>query len=355
MASTAAAVSVKDTFGSAYIGAMIMMILYGITCLQTYLFFFNYPKDSLPIKFLVSVLWVLDTFHISLVSHTMYHYLITNFNNVPALDIEVWSLPLSLGMNVVIAFLVQCFFTHKIHGLSGRNWWITVPTALFVVAHFGFGIETMVEFFIKGEFRRLSELLYYAALPFAITAIISDVAITAALCYLLQHKKTSFQSTNTLINYLILYAINRCLLTSIMAIVEVIVFVTLPNTFWFLAIDFIIGKCYVNSLLATLNSRHALRGKGLDMDSRGKLSTEDGFSPTTIEIAGVTPSMISRSRMQTQTGNMSSSCGGTSRTTETKSIELKELKTPTDEIRAHVSIVSHSDRHSCERGECHDS
>lgn len=32
-----------------------------------------------------------------------------------------------------------------------------------------------------------------------------------------------------------------------------------PNSLWFIAIDFVIGKLYANSLLATLNTRNALR------------------------------------------------------------------------------------------------
>ncbi|KAL5503821.1 hypothetical protein ACEPAH_7892 [Sanghuangporus vaninii] len=339
-----AAVSVRDTFGAAYVGAMVMMILYGITCLQTYFFYIHYPNDDLFTKLLVLSIWTLDTFHAVLVSHTMYFYLVSNYNNPLALQDHTWSLCLSLGVNVLIACIVQTFFTHKIHGLSGRNWWLTGPTALMILSHFAFGlgkshpIQTTVGFFIKRAFHRLPELKYIAVLPFAITAVLSDIMITVALCYLLQNRKTSFRSTNELLNLLIIYAINRCLVVSILAVVEVILFVSLPGTFWFLALDFVglfIGFRYANSLLATLNSRHSLRGKGLGDSERfgstgPELSTLDGYSPTAIEIAGVTPSMISRSRMVTsnQTGqtSMAFSLGHASRTSASRSTEVKEFK-----------------------------
>lgn len=43
------------------------------------------------------------------------------------------------------------------------------------------------------------------------------------------------------------------------AVGEVIAFSASPNTLWFLAVDFVIGKLYANSLLATLNSRQSLK------------------------------------------------------------------------------------------------
>ncbi|KAI5119323.1 hypothetical protein M0805_000553 [Coniferiporia weirii] len=345
--------SVSNTFGSAYIGAMIMMILYGITCLQTYMIFIRYPKDSASTKWL-SVMVSLHSLSsmFSLLTRLKGH---GNFScctclsyDVPLFDYELRESAriirrclLSLGTNVAIAFVVQCFFTFKIHGLSGKNWWLTGPILVVVVLHLGFGMETMAEFFVKKQLNRLPELTYIAALPFAIAAVLSDIAITGALCYLLQHNRTSFKSTNKLIDYLIIYAINRCLLTSVMAVVEVIVFVTLPGTFWFLAIDFVIGKCYANSLLATLNSRSALRGKGYDTEGMTISSSDEGVEHTGIEIAHVTPSMLSRSRAATQNGqvslNFDVSRSRASRTTETESMELKEMKTPT-KSRTHTTI-----------------
>jgi len=128
-----------------------------------------------------------------------------------------------------------------------------------IVAHFAFGIETVIFMFIKKELAKLSEISLKAATPFAIFAVLSDIMIAGALCYFLHGSRTGFKSTDTIVTTLIVYAINRCLLTSVVAILEVIVFSTMPHSLWFVAIDFVIGKLYANSLLATLNSREALR------------------------------------------------------------------------------------------------
>jgi len=113
--------------------------------------------------------------------------------------------------------------------------------------------------FIKKELAKLSEISLKAAMPFAIFAVLSDIMIAGALCYFLHGGRTGFKSTDTIVTTLIVYAINRCLLTSVVAVLEIIVFSTMPHSLWFVAIDFVIGKLYANSLLATLNCREALR------------------------------------------------------------------------------------------------
>jgi len=162
-------------------------------------------------------------------------------------------------VNVIIAFLVHIFFTVRIFRLSSRRvrWWLMPIIGLFVLAHVCFGIETVVFLFIKKELRKLTEITLIAAMPFALCAVLSDISIAAALCVLLYGSRTGFRRTNTLINTLMVYAINRCVLTSVVAVAEVIAFAASPHSLWFLAIDFVIGKLYANSLLATLNSRRS--------------------------------------------------------------------------------------------------
>ncbi|KAG6336251.1 hypothetical protein ID866_2828, partial [Astraeus odoratus] len=95
--------------------------------------------------------------------------------------------------------------------------------------------------FIKKQFASLSQITLYAATPFALTAVLSDVLIAGALCILLHGNRSPF--------------------FRVVAIIEVIVFATSPDSLWFLAVDFVIGKLYANSFLASLNSRGSLRDR----------------------------------------------------------------------------------------------
>jgi len=263
-------INLDSTFGAAYIGAMVTLMLYGLTSLQSYLYFFYYPKDDRTIKFTVALVWLLDTLHVALVCYTMYYYLVTNYANPLALLHGIWSLDLSVLINTFVACIVQAFFTQRVYQLTPQPWKypVTFIVAATVVVHFALGIDTVVKFFQIGEFSRLSEVTYDVALPFAIFSVLSDIAVAAALCILLQNSRTEYHSTNSILYRLIIFAINRCILTSVVAIAELIVFVRHPQSLWFLAMDFVIGKLYANSLLATLNTRRAISGRGLS-DTRG--------------------------------------------------------------------------------------
>ncbi|KDR78087.1 hypothetical protein GALMADRAFT_1301078 [Galerina marginata CBS 339.88] len=263
-------VDLPNTFGATLIGALISAMLYGLTTLQTYLYYVSYPKDSTNMKLLVAFIWVLDTVHFALISQTVYYYLVTNYFNPLGLVDGHWSLFVSVILNSIIACIVQSFFIVRIFRLCKAKvrWWVASVLGMLVVAHFAFGIETVVFMFIKKELARIPEINLFAATPFAIFAVLSDILIAGALCYLLHGSRTGFKRTDTIVTTLIIYAINRCLLTSVVAVLEVIVFSVMPHSLWFVAIDFFIGRLYANSLLATLNSRASvLATKGSTLNS----------------------------------------------------------------------------------------
>ncbi|KAJ3774151.1 hypothetical protein FB446DRAFT_490747 [Lentinula raphanica] len=258
---------VVNSFGAGLIGAIVTAMLYGLTTLQTYLYFINYPKDEVKIKMLVSIVWILDSLHIALVTFCVYHYLVINFSNPAGLAIINWSLNITVMLNLLLAVLVQSFFTRQVFSISrgAVRWALVVLLGITVTGHFCFGIETVAYIFVSktfDTFQESSTVKLAAVTPFAVFAVLSDVLIAVSLCVLLHESRTGWGKTNTLITTLIVYAVNRCLLTSAVAITEVIVFILHPTSLWFLAIDFVIGKLYANSLLASLNSRHYLREPG---------------------------------------------------------------------------------------------
>lgn len=309
------AVDINDTFGAGFIGGMVTAILYGITTLQTYLYYVYYPSDTSSLKLLVALIWVMDTLHVSLMCHALYYYLVTSFGDPANLGTGVWSLFTSLGLNLCMAVLVQTYFAFRICHLtrSKIRWWLTCFIMLFVIAHFAFGLETVILMFIKKEFSALSEITLYAATPFAITAVLSDVFIAAALCVLLHGNRSPIIETNALVNTLIIYAINRCLLTSVVAVAEVIAFSISPGSLWFIAIDFVIGKLYANSLLASLNSRSALRGRNhthadstnfrINTINLGALqSSSDGDSSGGVQSKATTSTVSARAHVKSLPG-----------------------------------------------------
>ncbi|KAF9267527.1 hypothetical protein L218DRAFT_955399 [Marasmius fiardii PR-910] len=93
------------------------------------------------------------------------------------------------------------------------------------------------------------------------SAAAADILIAASLCYYLSKSRTGFKRTDSLISTLIIYTLTTGLMTSIIDIIIIIAFTTMPTNYVWLAFFWIVGRCYVNSLLAALNSRDSLRGR----------------------------------------------------------------------------------------------
>lgn len=83
---------IPDELGPILIGGLVSAALYGITTLQTYVYFMHYVEDASTKKFLVAAVWVLDTLHVSLTCHILYYYMITNYGVPTSLEYNIWSL-----------------------------------------------------------------------------------------------------------------------------------------------------------------------------------------------------------------------------------------------------------------------
>ncbi|KAI5984804.1 hypothetical protein F5J12DRAFT_63974 [Pisolithus orientalis] len=195
----------------------------------------------------------------------LYYYLVTNYGIPTSLEYLVWSLPASLLVDVLVVFVVQCFFAHKIYHLCRPQvkWLVTAPILISVLAHFGFGMGMAVFMFVNTEASAAEQIRFSVLIPFGALAIVPEGLITASLCILLydSSSRSMFPRTEQLLNTLIIYAVNRCLLTLLVAIGELTASVYQQNT-WATVLDFIIGKLYANSLLASLNTRQHLRSQG---------------------------------------------------------------------------------------------
>ncbi|KAJ8080701.1 hypothetical protein PM082_017535 [Marasmius tenuissimus] len=91
------------------------------------------------------------------------------------------------------------------------------------------------------------------------SAAAADILIAVSLCYYLYKSKTGSRRTDSLISTLMIYTLTTGVMTSVIDTIIVISFATMPQNFVWLALFWIVGRCYVNSFLAALNSRESLR------------------------------------------------------------------------------------------------
>ncbi|KAJ8080699.1 hypothetical protein PM082_017533 [Marasmius tenuissimus] len=250
-------ISIHSTYGSAFIGLVVSAVLYGITILQTYLYYRNYPRDPRYLKILVLLVWLWDTLHLALCTTAVYWYLISNFNNVPALKQLTWSMELQTDCNGIVGLLVQCFFAKRVWSMSQNIFLVSIIVFLATI-HFALGIVFTVYSFRFSTVDGFAKLIWVTSAGIG-SAAAADVLIAASLCYYLSKSRTGFKRTDSLIHTLIIYSLTTGLMTSLIDVVIIISFATMPQNYVWLAFFWIVGRCYVNSFLAALNSRESLR------------------------------------------------------------------------------------------------
>ncbi|KAF9219032.1 hypothetical protein BS17DRAFT_469268 [Gyrodon lividus] len=253
--------AVDGTWGAGLIGLIVACILYGLTNVQTYFYYSTYTNDSLILKSLVALLWALDSAHTAIISHSIYFYVITGYGK-PTVTI-IWSLPTEVFITATIAFIVQCFLMYRVWKMSGTSlrWVLTIPTLVLSAFSLATGYAYGAKLVEIKVLTRVPEIVSLINMALGSTVAV-DVLITLFLSLTLYFNKTGITRSDSVINRLIVYTVNNGLLTSLCALLDVIVHSALPTTFAFLAFYFLLSKLYSNTFLSTLNARRSLRGRG---------------------------------------------------------------------------------------------
>ncbi|KAH9013730.1 hypothetical protein EDB84DRAFT_1532033 [Lactarius hengduanensis] len=86
-----AVADIRNTYGCTFIGLMISVMLFGITTLQTWIYYWRYGnRDPKALKLFIAVIFLLDALHTSLCIYSIYWYLVLNFGNVEILHHNMW-------------------------------------------------------------------------------------------------------------------------------------------------------------------------------------------------------------------------------------------------------------------------
>ncbi|KIK28311.1 hypothetical protein PISMIDRAFT_612442 [Pisolithus microcarpus 441] len=228
------------------------------------MYYMHYSEDDSTTKFTVAIVWVMDTLHVSFMCHMLYYYLIINYGAPMSLEYIA-----SLFVNSFVITIVQLFFAHKIYHLSHYKlrWLVTTPIILLGLVHFGFSMATAVVMLVNDTVTHATQARYYTAFPTVFTILLAEVLNTVSLCVLLYEKgsHSAFPRTKRLLNTLIIYAVNRCLLTLPIVIAEAVL-VADDIIAWTMALSFLTPKLYANSFLASLNTRQHLRSQGSSLE-----------------------------------------------------------------------------------------
>ncbi|KAJ7204058.1 hypothetical protein GGX14DRAFT_647476 [Mycena pura] len=212
-----------STYGVWLVSLGLGSILYGIGLLQTWLYFHGRSSDTAFISYSVLLVLLVETAQIVFFFRSSYSRFVDLFG-VIQLEL-IWVDALQLATSYVGAFIVQVFFATRIYIITK-----------------GQGL---------GRFS-LANVGVHTIFVLSVTSLLAGIAQTV-------------WSTNNMMDRLLFEAINRGTLTALASVVNLILFLALPGTFWFIGLA-PSSKLYMNSMLATLNTRQRIREQIASVD-----------------------------------------------------------------------------------------
>ncbi|SJL07831.1 uncharacterized protein ARMOST_11184 [Armillaria ostoyae] len=306
----------ENTFGCMFISFSLDLMCYGAGFLVVLQYFRRGygSKDSVVIRTMVVALGFLATVHVATFIAWAYDDLISRFGAFERLDAMPRTALVQLLAIYMVSFISQCFFTTRIwirefrdHApnnssietlLVTHKWYLAGPIAILALINITAGISVYCSFItptpvniypistndakvlqkyyfspyqservfrsgIGGTFSNLINTEKVTSLQAAATAA-CDLLITATLCWILNKKRTGIKTTDTLLDNLIILAINRGAVTSLAALFNLILFVWRPEAMIFMIPLLPSCQFYVLSVVGSLNSRRSLRDNGRD-------------------------------------------------------------------------------------------
>ncbi|KAF7356484.1 hypothetical protein MVEN_00981500 [Mycena venus] len=294
-------IPLDNTLGALYIGVAASSVVFGINCMQSFLYFAEHSKrDGRFFKAFVLVLWILELLTVVLINHGVYFYSISNFGDLNVLaEPTIWSIVVEIGLSTFVAFMVQSFFAYRVYILGGGKK-LLLPCIIMVLtlAQFAMGlVYTKVALSFKrfsGGNKRLRKYNLFLLLkfvfdigveqkPYVMTLfgleLAADFLIAASsIFYLRQHSQRSeVHATQHVIYVLIKYVVNTCLL-EVLCLIPIIALASRgqfylrysfglityqwaseATTLIFGPFVLVLPRVYSLSLLCSLNNRDHLR------------------------------------------------------------------------------------------------
>ncbi|KAI0643624.1 hypothetical protein C8Q79DRAFT_144905 [Trametes meyenii] len=251
-------------FGGMLIEIMIACVLYGITTLQSFIYFQKYHNDAPSLKFMVAAIWILETVHTAFCMQVVYSYLINNFGEFEYFLQVNWGVGVTVITEVVISTLVQAFYVKRVWIMSNKATLLTAFIAFVTLCRIGFGIgSTILSYHFPQwlSFRAHESSLVTVSGGLGAAALV-DVLVALTLSYYLTRARNNWQrGSNSRINLIMLYAVNSGAITASASVLSVILYASQTHSLVFLGLVEIQGKLYANSFLGSLNARSHIRSK----------------------------------------------------------------------------------------------
>ncbi|KAJ7728808.1 hypothetical protein DFH07DRAFT_1066324 [Mycena maculata] len=268
--------NLSASYGALIIAAYIGCALWGVNMLQRhYIYYWNYPEDSWPMKTMVAFLLIVDTAHKILITKVPWFTLIQNWGRISAILASPQEALHEAWVGSIIIIVVQLYYLRRIAKFASttrhaRSWWLWLIFAILValsvlqvpvtIAYCVFSINR------QNIFIPINLHLKRAGL---VAAAVVDVVIAVAMIMLLRETESAdgemyrSKRTSRTIRRLTVIIVNTGLVTAVVAIISLILDETASGTdFWTAIAQYPQCSIYLSTFLANLNARRYIRGAG---------------------------------------------------------------------------------------------
>ncbi|KAI9449727.1 hypothetical protein BJY52DRAFT_225137 [Lactarius psammicola] len=221
-------------------GPMVNWTLYGVLCVQIYVYSYNFPIDGRTIKFLAYFVFVFETAQTALTGADIYYWFITGFGDVEHLANSHFT-PIDVAiMTAVISLIVQGFFCYRIWVLDKRSLWICCVIAVSAVTQAVAATWLGIESLKVGEYVTSKTGLYLWSIPSAIADILIAVAMTMLL------RRASTRANDNFSSFVLIRVVRLTIetnaLTATLAVTALVLYAAFPNEVYYVYITVVIGK-----------------------------------------------------------------------------------------------------------------
>ncbi|KAJ7040559.1 hypothetical protein C8F04DRAFT_1082706 [Mycena alexandri] len=260
--------------GPLVLGYMFGYGLYGILIVQVYIYSELFPTERFGIRAVVWTLFFLETVFTFFTTISAYRQYGIGWGDIDTILFVDWTWDPLPALNGTVAGIAQSFYIWRVWSLSRRVWppiLIGCTMATGVMMAFYFGIVVAVQ---GGGIDKLFALSPEITVWLSASAI-CDLLITISLVQIFidRKKNTNLARTVGTLNQLIRFSVETGSVTSAMAIIELILWLTSGKKWNIHFIFFLtLGKTYSNMLVATLNSRARVFSDSIGQTSMAPLT-----------------------------------------------------------------------------------
>ncbi|KAK7049823.1 hypothetical protein VNI00_005253 [Paramarasmius palmivorus] len=287
-------VSIPPSFGGSagplLLAYFLIWFLYGILCVQLYLYYQAFPFDPKLLKAIVYLMYTLETIQIVLITYDGWDVFATHYGNLANFDDihHIWFTgPVLSG---IVSVLAQLFYANRImtfsNGIGGRI--VAGVVATIAIMQCCAAVVGGAQARHIGKLSEVPSKTYVATSVWLAGAATCDILISGSMSWFLAQSGTIFKETKDVIGRLIRLTIETGVITALFAVLDLSLFLAYPQHTYHVVPAFCLGKMYSNALLVVLNNRaHIANRRSQDRSSTGFTTGTINFSLDAVQVESI--------------------------------------------------------------------